>query len=327
MIEYGGDIYAEMNRRGVPFGAGIELTARCNLDCIHCYHVRAAGPELDTRELYELLADLSALGVMELTFTGGEPLTRSDFFEAVRSAVEEYGFSVKVFSNLTLLDRRKADLLARIPLNRVETTLLGPDSPLHDSLTRCPGSFEKTLAGIRLLLDRGVRVRIKTVILKQNHHAAADIAGLAEKLGAPYQADDGVFVESDGRRGPLALRISEAEMLRDRRKRTGFSAKNKPHPCNAARSVLHIAPDGAVFPCGPFPVSAGNIRESSLESIWRKAPLMEYLRVMTDADYRSCRNCRYLARCNGCLAMGSGLARGRKYPCRLARKRIRPFVW
>lgn len=326
MLEPAGDIYAVMNRLVVPYGAGIEVTARCNLDCIHCYHVLASGPELDFAELRSLMDALAALGTMELTLTGGEPFLRPDFPDILRYAVESKGFLVKIFSNLTLFTPEHAALLERFPVHRVETSILGPTAAFHDTLTRRAGSFDAVVAAIRLLRERGIPVEAKTVLMRENLPVLDDLYALAAELGIRFRHDDGIFVESNGRRGPLVRRISDREVIRDR-KRRGYNARvDRPHPCNAARSIMHVSPGGNVYPCGPFPLAAGNIRETPLEDIWRHAPLMERVRTLSNPDYRGCRDCRYLLRCNGCLAMGHGLARGRMYSCHLSRKRLKPFI-
>ena len=91
------DIYALMNARLVPYGVSIELTARCNLDCVHCYHVRTSGSEMTTDEVRRVFDDLADLGTMELTLTGGEPLLREDFEELFVYAVRTTGFLASSF--------------------------------------------------------------------------------------------------------------------------------------------------------------------------------------------------------------------------------------
>lgn len=316
------DIYAVMNRRLVPYGVSVELTARCNLDCIHCYHVRCGQPELDTAEVFGLLDDLAALGTMELTFSGGEPLLLHDFARLLEYAVKTGGFSVKIFSNLTLMTPALADLFASLPLNSVETTLLGPDAPTHDAIARRPGSFEDTVRGITLLRDRSVRVSAKTIVMTANLPLLDDMYALASDLGIPFRHDDGVFVESDGSRGPLSLQVNENTLKRLRRRR-GAPAIPPASLCNIGKSVMSVSPDGSVYPCGPFPASAGNIRQRPLKEIWADSPVMRAVRSLAYEDYAVCRTCPYIVRCGGCVAMGLGLSRGRKYPCRLARKRLR----
>ena len=316
------EIYAVMNRLVVPYGANLELTAKCNLDCIHCYHVTCSGPEMSTDEVRALLDDLARLGGMELTLTGGEPLIRSDFTEIITYAVRTAGFSVKVFSNLTLLTEVIADVLASLTLNTVETTILGPDSLTHDGLTGHEGSFESLLRGIDMLNERSVPVSAKTVLMKPNRNKLGKMYDLAYGLNIPFRHDDTVFIQSDGGRKPLSLQIPETEIKR-LRNIAGTGQDVAPGLCNMARSVISIGPDGAVYPCGAFPEAAGNVRDTPLAQIWGDAPLMKRVRSLRDEDYRVCRDCVYLTRCSGCVAMGMGLSSGRKYRCRLARKRLR----
>lgn len=326
MLEPGGDIYAEMNRRSVPYGVNLEITAVCNLDCVHCYHVMPPAYEMSSREICKLLDELAALGAMELTITGGEPLSRSDFGEILGHAVGRNGFSVKVFSNLTLLDEAMARTIAETGVNRVETTLLGPDARLHDSMAGMNGAFDRTVAGIRLLKDHSVSVAAKTVAMKENVGRLDELYRFAATLGVPFRHDDGLFVEAGGGRRPLAHRIRDREVRRLRRTAGEGKSTRIRGSCNAAKSVASIGPGGDVYPCGAFPVPAGNVREQSFGDIWRDSPLMRRIRSLCDRDYDVCRGCMYDIRCGGCLAMGAGLAEGRVCPCRLERKTIRRFL-
>ena len=305
-------IHAEMNRRLTPWAINLELTRRCNLSCVHCYCTPTASPELDTGEICCVLDDLAALGAMELTLTGGEPLLRRDFFDILEHAVMRCGYSVKLFSNLNLLDDSSAGRLSECPLNRVETTLLGPDACLHDRLSGVPGSFDATINAIGLLKDRGIRITAKTVLMKANHDRLDEIYTLASELGIGMRHDATLFIRTDGGRRPLGLSITDREMRRYHRK-TSYST------CNAARSVMSIDADGSVRPCGPFPLAAGNCREQSIADIWYRSPLMNQVRSLTAAEYRACRGCSLEIRCGGCIAMGMGLAAGRTVSCEAGR--------
>ena len=315
-------IYALMNARCIPYGVNLELTARCNLDCVHCYHIPDNGQEMDSAEVIGLLDDLAGMGTMELTITGGEPLIRNDIEKIIVHAVESAGFSVKLFSNLTLLEPAIADTFSSIPLNSVETTLLGPNAGIHDTLTGVQGSFNATVDALGLLKNKGVRVSAKTVLMKPNVKHLDDMYRLAHKLGISFRHDDSVFVESDCGRRPLALQIPDFEVIRTR-KIKGDDERYYPSSCNAGRSVMSISPDGKVYPCGAFQYEAGSIRVTPLETIWYEAPLMKKFRSFVDEDYTVCSDCRYCVRCQGCIAMGIGLAHGRMYPCRFARKHFR----
>ena len=65
----------------------MELTERCNNNCIHCYINRSADDvyakekELNTEEIKRILREAAALGCLSVRFSGGEPLLREDFCE------------------------------------------------------------------------------------------------------------------------------------------------------------------------------------------------------------------------------------------------------
>ena len=158
--------------------------------------------------------------------------------------------------------------------------------------------------------------------MKPNVDKLAEMYRFADKLDIRFRHDDTLFIETNGARSPLALQIPDSEIIHIRKKMGGY-ASFIPSICNAARSIMSIGPDGAVFPCGAFTCEAGNIRETPLERIWYDAPIMKKLRTLDADDYEVCRKCRYVVRCNGCMAMGIGLASGRTVPCRFARKHLR----
>jgi len=96
--------------------------------------------------------------------------------------------------------------------------------------------------------------------------------------------------------------------------------------CNAAKSVMSISPDGSVFPCGPFPFPAGNIREQKLKDIWYDSEIMKTVRSLSTPDYKICNKCHYHEKCFGCISMGIGLSNGRIHPCFVSRKKLRKFL-
>lgn len=78
-------------RNGLPrawaVSTSIELTERCNNDCIHCCinlpvnDSAAKGREMTTDQVKTILKEAADLGCLEVRFTGGEPLLRPDFEE------------------------------------------------------------------------------------------------------------------------------------------------------------------------------------------------------------------------------------------------------
>jgi MoaA/NifB/PqqE/SkfB family radical SAM enzyme len=123
--------------RGPLLGSlDLELTERCNNDCIHCCinlpmeDVAARRRELDLAHLKEILAEVAALGALSVRLTGGEPLLREDFIDLYLCA-RRLGLKVRLFTNARLITPELADLFARIPpLEKIEVTVygMGPQS-------------------------------------------------------------------------------------------------------------------------------------------------------------------------------------------------------
>jgi radical SAM protein with 4Fe4S-binding SPASM domain len=149
----------------------IELTERCNNNCIHCYinlpadDHEAKARELSTNQLKDILKEAASLSYMSVRFTGGEPLLREDFEELYIFA-RKLGLKVLIFTNATLISPHLADLLAHIPpLEKMEITVYGMKKKSYEAVTRTPGSYEAAWRGINLLLEKQIPFFVKGTIL------------------------------------------------------------------------------------------------------------------------------------------------------------------
>jgi MoaA/NifB/PqqE/SkfB family radical SAM enzyme len=176
----------------------IELTERCNNDCIHCCINRPANDadararEMTTAQVKEVLRQAADLGCLRVRFTGGEPLLRTDFEELYIFA-RQMGLKVLLFTNGRLIDPHLADLFARMPpLATVEITVYGMSQSSYEAVTRTPGSFAQFRRGVDLLLGRKVPFVVKSVPLPQNMHEIAEFEAWAKTIpwmnGSPTYA-------------------------------------------------------------------------------------------------------------------------------------------
>jgi len=152
----------------------IELTERCNNDCIHCCinlpaNDRAAkAREMTTGQIKSILTEAAALGCLQVRFTGGEPLLRIDFEELYLFA-RRLGLKVLIFTNARLITPQLADLFARIPpLVFIEITVYGMHKKSYEAVSRVPGSFAQFRRGVDLLLERKVPFIVKSALLPPN---------------------------------------------------------------------------------------------------------------------------------------------------------------
>jgi len=149
----------------------VELTERCNNNCIHCYINRPIGDinsknrELSAFQVKELLKEAVSLGCFSVRFTGGEPLLRNDF-EDIYVSARKMGLKVLIFTNACLITERLAELFARIPpLEEIEVTVYGMKKSSYEAVTGTPGSFEKAWKGIKLLIMKKVPFVVKAPML------------------------------------------------------------------------------------------------------------------------------------------------------------------
>jgi radical SAM protein with 4Fe4S-binding SPASM domain len=160
--------------RPVLMELDIELTERCNNNCIHCCINLPADDsiakkrELSTAAIKDILKEAASLACLSVRLTGGEPLLREDFEELYLYA-RTLGLKVLLFTNATLITPSLAELFVRIPpLEKIEVTVYGMKKLSYEAITTTPGSFEAAWRGITLLLEKKVPFIVKGVLLPPN---------------------------------------------------------------------------------------------------------------------------------------------------------------
>ena len=168
-----------------PFLVVWNFTNACNLNCKHCYQRagKQTSDELSTEERLLVVEQMARAGVVAIAFSGGEPLMSSDFYE-VASKAKERGMYVALATNGTLITREVAKKLKDVGVGYVEISLDSATADQHDAFRGIPGSYERTLRGIKNCIDEGIFTCIATTVTQENLHEIPTIIDLAEKLGA-----------------------------------------------------------------------------------------------------------------------------------------------
>ena len=145
------------------------LVRRCNLLCKHCYSISGdvdfAG-ELTTAEVFRVLDDLVAAKVPAVILSGGEPLLRPDLYD-IAARAGALGLSVSLSSNGALIDDAHADRIAAAKFAYVGVSFDGLGAT-HDRFRGRAGAFDASLAGIRRLAARGVKVGLRYTMTADN---------------------------------------------------------------------------------------------------------------------------------------------------------------
>jgi MoaA/NifB/PqqE/SkfB family radical SAM enzyme len=166
----------------------MELTERCNNNCLHCcINLPADDPiakkrELPTEAIKEILKEAASLGCLTVRFTGGEPLLREDFEELYLYA-RKLGLKVLLFTNATLITPPLAELFSHIPpLVEIEVTIYGMKRSSYEAITRAPGSFEAASGGINLLLEKKIPFVVKSALLPPNREEVEEFETWASTI-------------------------------------------------------------------------------------------------------------------------------------------------
>ncbi len=319
----------EMNERalkaGVPLSVQVDVTYRCNERCVHCYLDHEDYGEMTAAEIMDVLDQLAEAGVFFLCFSGGEVLMRMDFFRILEYA-RSLLFCVKVKTNAFMIREKEADRLRELGLQAVQVSIYSHRPEVHDAITKLPGSLKRSIAGMRLLRERGMKTIIANVLMRSNLNDYAGVKALAKELGAEYTIDPTITPKMDGDRSILPLGIGGDDLRQVFR--NGDLVGNVEEfcapplavnddvldglPCSAGHTACYISPYGDVYPCVQFPLPTGNVRKQKFLEIWRHSPQMNEVRSIHARDLPVCSTCTHVGSCTRCpgLAYMEGNMRG-----------------
>jgi MoaA/NifB/PqqE/SkfB family radical SAM enzyme len=278
----------------VLFSVLVELTYRCNLDCVFCYNdLGLRGEPLTKDGYFRLFEELADLQVLNLTLSGGEPLAHPDFL-ALGARARELGFVVRIKSNGHALRGEMARRIRdEVDPFLIEVSLHGATAATHDRQTRVPGSFERLLENLREMRELGLRVKINSTLTLWNEDEAEAMLDLAASLDLPIQVDPEVSPRDDGDRGPLALsptregvrRLFAFQAERAVTVARGADDGTLPAPvekhCGAGSAGVAVDPYGNVYPCVQWRRPVGNLHRQTLREIWQGSPGLREARALT----------------------------------------------
>jgi radical SAM protein with 4Fe4S-binding SPASM domain len=304
-------LHSVMNRAAehlIPLQVTLELTHRCNLSCKHCYvDTPAQDNELSFAELRDILNQLADAGCMYLLFTGGECLSRSDFFDVV-SYAKERGFNFMFLTNGTLVTPEIARKIAALAPVFVGMSLHGATPGTHDGITRKSGSFTSSMRAIELLKDLDVPISLQTLLMDSNVHEAESMKNLAQRLGVYLRFGYEILPTRNGSLNPFQYQAGLDKLCHyftPERVEDGKFASEVKAVCKAGRGICSISPTGDVTPCLLMPLIVGNLRQATFAEIWRvnPSPELKYLRSLTWDDLSDCKNCSLAKYCKKCVGV------------------------
>jgi pyrroloquinoline quinone biosynthesis protein E len=317
-----------------PYALLAEITYRCPLHCPYCSnpvnvgsavssgeqakaaalrtaHTTANNGELTTEEWKRIIREAAALGVLQIGFSGGEPLARRDLAELICGAREANLYTNLITSGIGLNDDRVL-ALRDSGLDSIQLSFQSDKSGLADEIAGAR-AHECKLDVAAKIRAAGIPLSLNFVIHRRNIDRLSQIIDLAEALGAERVELANVQFYGWAFRNRAALLPTREQVDRARDVATAAKARlagrieifyvlpdyyeTRPKPClnGWGQRYLTVNPIGDVLPC-PTASSAipdlrfENIRTRDLDWIWQESESFNRFRG-TEWMPEPCRSC------------------------------------
>ncbi|HHT9135922.1 MAG TPA: radical SAM protein [Candidatus Wunengus sp. YC60] len=326
-------LWDKLRDKRVPLSFDIEVTARCDNDCRHCYINLPEGDkaarerELTVAEIGDIAEQAAKLGAMWCLITGGEPLIRPDFPE-IYLMLRRKGLLVSVFTNATMINEGHVALFRKYPPRDVEVTVYGVTRKTYERVTRKPGSFGMFMNGLNMLMNNGVRVRLKAIAIRSNLAEQGAIAAFCREKTKDYSRfDPQLHLRYDGdpmRNGEInaerltprevvALERADGERMKSMQQNCStlindeFTHQGCDHlfHCGAGNGSFNVGYDGTFRLCSSlcqantvYDLRKGNLADAWFNFVPRVLDMRSHRKEYLD----SCRSCPLVNLCLWCPA-------------------------
>jgi MoaA/NifB/PqqE/SkfB family radical SAM enzyme len=296
-----GKMYEAALNAQVMFRCTFDLLIPCNLRCRHCYLDFSEKDIMPFETVCNYLDQLADHGCPEIALTGGEIFLRRDLMDIVAYA-ESKGFLMDLLTNGNFINKDKADQLARHYVQAVQISIYGTTPELHEAVTMKAGTYDESITAARLLIERGIPVRLAYFIQQHNFEDAFKFAEFATAMGANYAFDTKLVPNRNGSTELLRHAVSlqqQAELYK-----SGLLTRETKFVCTAAVSKARITARGDVFPCELINTATmGNLRDQTLAQIWASQHRQELRQAILGYKPNRCGGCGHTSDCEPCAAM------------------------
>ncbi len=267
-----------------PLKCQWEITCRCNFKCVMCYTdcfntAEDIARELSTAEILKIMDEMRDAGVMELTLTGGEPMSRPDFRGIYTHAVKS-GFLTEIYTNGAYINESWIELWKELPPYGIEISFHGNTPETFDQVTAMKGSYERVMRGIQLAVENNLPLTLKTTGLPLNYDEILKIKSWARSLSnVQFRFGSRIRSLANGDTAPQRFQLEEEKLsaLFARDEEFQKSAKNleaqenAPVSCNDARKQFHIDAYGNLQLCSGNRLQSYSLKTGSFKEGYYQA--------------------------------------------------------
>ncbi|KKK48038.1 hypothetical protein LCGC14_3149150, partial [marine sediment metagenome] len=317
--------------KGYLSQVSMELTERCDNNCVHCYINLPADDEevkkeeITFGEIRKIADEAARMGCLSWHLTGGEPLLREDLPD-IYLYLKRKGMRISLFTNATLISSETANLFKKYPPQNLEVTIYGLSQKTYEAVTRNPGSFDAFKQGINLLKENRIPFTLKATVLPQNFDEIKEMRDFAQSfigqpLGMVLQLNLGSRFNRGSKRDPIKrLRLSPNEVKEVLKQDEERYRKDIERFC---QKFLGVPGDDRVFVCGAgvggchidaynnfqlcmllrHPDCVYSLREGSFREAWERFVLrVREIRAKNKKYQEKCQRCFLKSFCEQCPA-------------------------
>lgn len=315
---------------GSPIRANLEITEACPLACKHCYTYwgfAATGKKVfpqneyyDLEHFSRIIDVLSNHGIRTLTLTGGEPFEKRDILYPIIKLAKNRRMVVLVNTSAVLVEQKDAEIIKNLNVDGFLISLMSCDKETNNRLAQAD-SYDKTVNGIKNLVEAGLNVNINMVCSKENYRDVRRTALFVEKLGA-WSFSAAPMMAAISYPDYLAMRLSRSELssvirdliwVKENTKLLTTTLEALPYCafladeleelrpilshsyCGAGLSDCAVSVSGDIRPCIMSGEAVGNILKDDWDEIWRKLSKWRSDDILPP----ECRKCTAVDECGG----------------------------
>jgi pyrroloquinoline quinone biosynthesis protein E len=291
-----------------PLALLAELTHRCPLRCPYCSNpvaLERAAEELTEEEWRRVLREAAALGVLQVHFSGGEPMARRDLL-ALITAANELGLYGNLITSGALGGERELAAFAASGLKHVQLSFQDFEPANNDRIAGLVGAHARKTKFAAAVRAAGLPLTLNMVVHRQNLGGLSEMIDMALALGArrieiahvQYYAwalaNRGALLPSRRQLDEATRIVETASILTIDYVVPDYGVRPKSCMSGWGRQFLNVTPSGKAVPCHAAESLPGltfpSIRESNLADIWYRSDAFNRFRG-TDWMAEPCRSC------------------------------------
>ena len=301
-------------KKYIPMWLLAELTYACPVQCPYCSNPLQISAnrkqELTTDEWINVLRQARKLGAVQLGFSGGEPLVRTDLLQLLQEA-KSLGFYTNLITSAIGLDADKIAAFKEAGLGHIQISFQGSNKESNEKFGGTD-SFDQKMAMTKEVIRQKLPLGLNFVLHRHNLHQVGEFLETAEQLGAEFVELANTQYYGWAKHNQQGLLPSKKQLEDAERVTNEFRSRHqgnmdvffvspdyyddRPKKCSNgwATTFINVTPEGDVLPCHTAKIIPGvefpNVKQQNLGDIWRSSDLFNKYRG-TDWMVEPCASC------------------------------------